>query len=909
MTFVLILIGAALSAAVCGGVFEEPTAVTAAILGGCIGLLLGQLRHLRARLAEFEKQVAAMRIDLVTSKFRDAVVRTPAESTPDILAAHEMPAPTIVSAAEPITPIAPTFIAATSAAEVSEQPTQTSEPPAIETIPRAPAQPDVFSIAVERVKRWFTEGNVPVKVGVIVLFLGVAALLKYAADAGWLRVPIEVRLAGVALAALAALGFAWRKRESNRPFALSLQGGAIGILIITVYTAFHTYALLPAAMAFALLIVIVAGAGVLAVAQDALALAILAILAGFLAPILAASDQGNHVVLFGYYAVLNAMIFAVAWVRPWRALNVLGFVFTFGIGTLWGVLKYRPELFASTEPFLLLFFAFYLFIPVLYARRQADPQRDLIDSTLVFGMPLAAFPLQAALLDGARMPLAFIALAAAVIYMSLAAFEIRRLALRLLGQSHALLALGFATLAVPLALSARATACAWALEGAALVWLGLRQNRKLPRWIGYALQGGAAFSFVYGFDATTDATPILNGEFFSALLIAIGGGATAWLIFRADRQAPLATASLVWAWAWWWCACARDIDRFAPPHLQSDWALALVAVTGAFGALVYRRLNWPAAAWPVFASLVAAAPLIVFTTIDNHGPLEHWAAAAWALWLVTTLFSLQSLAVRQHSLVHAAQLAFLCLVALVFSAELEHLAYAHFGLGELWVALVALVPTALLFWLTLRRYKLVRWPDDAAAERTRFITLCGASTILMLAWIAGLFFDGDPAPLPYVPAINPLELPQIGFLLLLLLWYRQAAREGEALTSPEARARLLAIAGFVLLTAITLRSAHFLGGVPWSDALWQSALAQAALSIVWTVAGIAAMLLGKRRGSRAVWIGGGTLMGVVILKLILIDRQHLHDLTAIVGVLVVGILLVGVGYFAPVPPRTKSEAA
>ena len=65
------------------------------------------------------------------------------------------------------------------------------------------------------------------------------------------------------------------------------------------------------------------------------------------------------------------MIFAVAWVRPWRALNVLGFVFTFGIGTAWGVLKYRPELFGSTEPFLLLFFAFYLFIPILYARRQA----------------------------------------------------------------------------------------------------------------------------------------------------------------------------------------------------------------------------------------------------------------------------------------------------------------------------------------------------------------------------------------------------------------------------------------------------------------------------------------------------------------------------------------------------------
>ena len=43
------------------------------------------------------------------------------------------------------------------------------------------------------------------------------------------------------------------------------------------------------------------------------------------------------------------------------------------------------------------------------------------------------------------------------------------------------------------------------------------------------------------------------------------------------------------------------------------------------------------------------------------------------------------------------------------------------------------------------------------------------------------------------------------------------------------------------------------------------------------------------------------------MKLLLIDRQHLHDLTAIVGVLVVGILLVGVGYFAPVPPRAAGE--
>src|SRR5690606_4939961 len=104
-------------------------------------------------------------------------------------------------------------------------------------------------------------------------------------------------------------------------------------------------------------IVLVAGLGVLAVLQDARTLAVLGILAGFLAPVWLSTGSGNHVALFAYYAVLNAAIFAIAWMRPWRVLNLLGFAFTWGIGIAWGVLAYRPEHYASTQPFLLLFFA------------------------------------------------------------------------------------------------------------------------------------------------------------------------------------------------------------------------------------------------------------------------------------------------------------------------------------------------------------------------------------------------------------------------------------------------------------------------------------------------------------------------------------------------------------------------
>src|SRR5690606_35419559 len=137
----------------------------------------------------------------------------------------------------------------------------------------------------------------------------------------------------------------------------------------------------------------------------------------------------------------------------------------------------------STQPFLLLFFAFYLLLPILYARKRAPGRRDVVDGCMLFGTPLVAFSLQAALLEGERMPLAICALGLAALCAAFAWWQ-RRGAHPVLCESYVLLAAGFATWAVPLALSARATAAVFAVEGAALVCLGLRQQRRLPQWAG-----------------------------------------------------------------------------------------------------------------------------------------------------------------------------------------------------------------------------------------------------------------------------------------------------------------------------------------------------------------------------------------------------------------------------------------
>ena len=155
-------------------------------------------------------------------------------------------------------------------------------------------------------------------------------------------------------------------------------------------------------------------------AWSLLAVALLAVTGGFLAPFLASTGEGNHIILFSYFAVLNAAILGIAWFRSWRLLNLAGFAFTFVLSTVWGVLSYRPEDFATTEPFLLVFFLLYVAIAILYSTRQPPTLHGYIDGAIIFGTPIAAFGLQAAMLHNHRLGLAYSALTVSALYVALA---------------------------------------------------------------------------------------------------------------------------------------------------------------------------------------------------------------------------------------------------------------------------------------------------------------------------------------------------------------------------------------------------------------------------------------------------------------------------------------------------------
>ena len=288
------------------------------------------------------------------------------------------------------------------------------------SIPNQPSGPSLINKISNVVKGYFTGGNMFVRIGIIILFFGVSFLLKYVSDRGFF--PIEYRLIGVVIGAMCLLGLGWRLRHKNETYALLLQGAGIGVLYLDIFAAYNLYQLIPPLAAFALLFVVSMFSAALAVLQDSKSLAVLGFSGGFLAPILASSGSNNHVGLFSYYAVLNVAILVIAWFKAWRELNLLGFAFTFIIGTVWGVLSYNSDKFASTEPFLILFFVFYVLIAVLYALRQPPKLKGYVDGTLLFGVPLAASGLQYYLVKDYEFGVSISAFAMGVFYMILAWF-------------------------------------------------------------------------------------------------------------------------------------------------------------------------------------------------------------------------------------------------------------------------------------------------------------------------------------------------------------------------------------------------------------------------------------------------------------------------------------------------------
>jgi uncharacterized membrane protein len=865
--------------------------------------------------------------------------------------------PLAMPRAEPAPPTAPPPAVVPAPAAAAAPPefedTAPGLPEHAAALPVTPRPPDVATRLLQRARDWLLGGNTVVRIGVVLLFIGLAFLAKYAVEHA--LVPPELRLAAIGSAGIAlfVFGLRMRGREGRQGYALTLQGAGIAVLYLTVFAAFRLYQFLPPGLAFALLGLICLSCAVIALAQNAQALAFIGFAGGFAAPVLVSTGQGNHVGLFSYYLLLGVAIALIAWLRAWRPLNLLGFFATFAVATVWGVLKYQPAQFASTEPFLIAFFAVYLAASLAYALRHGQPARKAVDATLVFGTPIVAFSLQAALVRDIPYAMAFSALALAAVYLALGGWTLRRSAghaevNRWLAECFLALALGFLTLAVPLALDGRWTSAVWAVEGAGVYWMGRRQGRWLARFFGLALQGLAALLFLahgMGF-AGAGPWPFANPAFIGATMLAGAALAIAWWSRAALPPEGTGTAArtfgqvedklspvLFWiGFLWWMTALGFEIERatqdpqgmllplFSRAQQQmlrmAAWVLSAFALHRL--ALPWRSRPWTIAATPAWLTL----PVMLLTALWGMASQNHVIQGfGWLVWPVVVALHLLMLRrldggrpQRWWPWVHAGGVWLLVLLAgnlLVFAigkAQLWRTAWATVIL--LAAASVVLLALAFACGRALNQGAGRRWPLDRFLKAYAWRAAAPLTVLLAAAaLLVAVSSSGEARPLPYVPLLNPTDLAVTLALAVCALWLQRV--RASQLPLPAAARGLapvgvLAAIAFIAVNTVWLRVAHHFAGVAWNaGSLFASFTVQAGYSILWTLIALALMVAAHRRALRTPWMLGASLLALTVLKLFVIDLANSGGSERIVVFIAVGLLMLVVGWFAPLPPAQR----
>ncbi|MDD2336977.1 MAG: DUF2339 domain-containing protein, partial [Geobacteraceae bacterium] len=462
------------------------------------------------------------------------------------------------------------------------------------------------------------------------------------------------------------------------------------------------------------------------------------------------------------------------------------------------------------------------------------------------------------------------------------------------------------------------TSAAWALEGAALLWAGVRQGRKSARAFGILLQLGAGLAFLTDMHGTADSLPLLNSLFLGTSLISLTGVFSAYILHRHKEEilpweSLAGVILLAWGLLWWFGGGLAEIDRHTVEGYRMGIILVFLATSSLSCDILERRLAWPAMAWPALGLLPTMLLCTLAMVSEDLHPLADGGVAGWplafaALYLI--LYRHEDLHDRILAIFHSGTLWLLTgLLSLELAWQLDHWITG----SPVWPLISwGLIP-ALLILLVANRTVSFPWPLER--HESDYLSL-GAGPIALAAWSWAIYATvsspGDPFPLSYLPFLNPLDLTFALIAIVLPLWFRRLATSFPEFFSryPVSRSFYYVYFAtlFMWLNGMLIRTIHHWGRVPFRVLpLYHSVLLQAALSIFWSFLALCIMVFATRKGIRTVWLTGAGLLTLVVIKLFIVDLSGTGTVARIVSFVGVGILLLVIGYFSPAPPHNPEE--
>jgi uncharacterized membrane protein len=419
------------------------------------------------------------------------------------------------------------------------------ETPAAEEIPRPPPVSETRPVARKIMQpEWNLEsiiaGQWLNRVGLLLVLIATAFGLKYAFDNEWIGPAGRVTL-GVICGISVMIFSQWLRTKGYRYFAEGITALGGGVLYLSLYAGWDFYKLLSSGQAFASMIAATAAILWIAHGLNSQHVALMALIGGFLTPMLVSTGQNAEAVLFSYILILDASLLLLAWKHDWRSVEPVAFVFSVIYFWGWYARFYNaseslpPTLFFATT-----FFAVFVALPAVRACVHGRMYEVQVVQMLfnaghyLFALHLMLWPEYRWALTGSVIGLAALHLA---VYKVIPRVDQESSVVRML---FAGLALTFVSLAIPIRLEGVWISMSWSIEGAVLVWSGFRARWWFLRAAGFALFAGVMFRFFF---FMPDANVFLMNLRFATFLVAIGSMATG--VYLSRKEAELITANEV----------------------------------------------------------------------------------------------------------------------------------------------------------------------------------------------------------------------------------------------------------------------------------------------------------------------------------------------------------------------------
>ena len=438
------------------------------------------------------------------------------------------------------------------APEVEPSPAPEPGPPPPSPVTSPPPSLSVNNIESIIGRRWVGW------IAISLILFATAFFLKYAFENRWIG-----ELGRVAIGIIFGIGFSlagYRYHQRGwRVFAQILTAGGIVLLYLSVYGAFGYYHLIGQKTAFFYLIILIAESAALALVYNAPAIAIMALIGGFLNPLLLHTERDQYRSFFAYLLALD--IGGLALLKHWRGLSSVAYFGTQLLFWIWYNENYHHQKRTAVLVFQFAVFLIFLLAHLgrAFIRRESATNEDVL---LLVVNPFVFFATAYNLLNPTHHDwMGAFAIGMALLYASAAKILLQRVDT---SRREVLLliaiALTFVTIAIPIQLSSNWITIAWAVEGLAILWAALELRSARLRVHAFALFALAFFKFLlwdtpYGHRAPF--IPVFNRYFLSSMAV-IGCFLGAIYLLEKARErklvvslAPRFVIGLAAAFAFW----------------------------------------------------------------------------------------------------------------------------------------------------------------------------------------------------------------------------------------------------------------------------------------------------------------------------------------------------------------------